>query len=1616
VQAAATPADVLYITGAQEQAFAGLGECRLSVAPPGDSDGWPGSEAVDCLLVDTVGASEGATELVERVRRVYPATPLVAFVGDGVPVAAVLDAGATDVVPSSPAETPEALVQRRVENVCERDGGEVPGVSDHGSYTDEDLLEHLSEHLGDVIWVNNPYNPPGSEIEFVSAAYEEVWGRPREHLLTGGTEAFYETIHPDDRERVRESTVKARLESGRVGLTYRIVRPDGEIRLVHDRALGIDDDGEMRPTVGIARDITERSERERELEGLEEMLESVLSNVPMVFFAFDDEGVFTRSQGRALRNIGFEPGEAVGQSVFDVYADRPDIRRHCERALDGEQVTATVDIGDRTFESWYQPLYDDGDVVEVVGHSYDITDQVTQKQRLERQNDLFTKAQDIADVGAWEYSLDGPNLWTEKVYDIFEIPADTTPTTETVQAYYHDDDWPRVRAALDRAVNEREPFDLEVRVVTGNDNLRWVHLRGEPQEVDGEVVRVRGTMQDITERKQRERELERNKTFLEQIQQVGDVGGWEYDFRTENLRVTDRTCEVLGLPSGTELSLEELVANYHPEDRDTVAAAARGVTEGESFENEVRVVPEDGEPRWVYTQGEPVYEDGEVVAMRGVSRDIDDRKRREQRIQAERDLVERIIETSPVGIAIHDADGEILSVNERIAEMVGIEQEALESRGKSPDGMRVISGDVTWSPGEELLVEYVARTGEAVRDEECLVELPSGEQVVLVVDGVPLFEDGDLERIIVTLEDVTDRVERKEQLRAERDLIERILGTSPFGIAVHDAEGYITRANEQAAEILGLGTDSLERSEPEPEGITVLTQDGDPVPERDIPVEQVRATGEPVRDEQLVVERPDGERVEIVVDAVPLFDDDGLQRVVVTFDDVTRLARLDRINRIIRNLDTALVGANTREEVEQAVCDQLSESGRYEHTLVFRASDDELAVQATCEDHDPAAVLGGEIPDTAPTRRAVETGEIQHSQDGEWTVCGAVGDGDPNSLAAIPLAYEDQVHGALVVCANSADALDGGELEVLDELGRTVGHAIAAVESREREARLTSLYEATQDLLAAESPQEVSEVVVETAGSVLDPPGVGVFLFDDEENVLELADGTDRLREFYSESTEFGPGREDSITWQSYIRGEERFVPDVHESDHLANTETDARSSLFLPLGEHGVIVVSTDERLSFDEQKRNLMGLLAATTEAALDRVVGQAGIREREHRLEERETRLTRLEGVFSLIGDIDTALQESGTREEFERTVCERLVDTHPYEFAWVGAIPPDGRALEPRAWADGETTGQAYLDAVSLALDGETPAARAGRTGDLVRVSNVTDHLHEADWARTAVEHGYQSVLAVPLAHEDATHGVLTVHASEPNAFGGLVREMFDRLGALVPRVGTRLQRDRTVLADRVVELELSLPDPESFPNAVAAAVGHPVQYQQATPTSDGRTRIMFALSDAPVERIRDIEERFVTVESLDVVERAGEVVFRATLSGSTVATTLLSCGAIPREVVAHPDSATATVRLPHDADVRLFLDRVDEHYPGVELASRRDIEARGAAEAAVRRALAEDLTDRQREVLRTAYENGFFESPRGTTGIELADRLGVSQPTVTHHLREAQRRLFVALFE
>jgi PAS domain S-box-containing protein len=114
-----------------------------------------------------------------------------------------------------------------------------------------------------------------------------------------------------------------------------------------------------------------------------EQLRALLSTLPVALWAIDRDGIITLSEGNLLRTLGVEPGELVGQSIFDVYKSFPEFLDVTRRALQGEPVTWTSEMKGVTFESWYTPECDEtGRVTGVRGVATDVSERVRIEQQM----------------------------------------------------------------------------------------------------------------------------------------------------------------------------------------------------------------------------------------------------------------------------------------------------------------------------------------------------------------------------------------------------------------------------------------------------------------------------------------------------------------------------------------------------------------------------------------------------------------------------------------------------------------------------------------------------------------------------------------------------------------------------------------------------------------------------------------------------------------------------------------------------------------------------------------------------------------------------------------------------------------------------------------------------------------------------------------------------------------------------------------------------------------------------------------------------------------------------------------------------------------------------------
>jgi len=125
----------------------------------------------------------------------------------------------------------------------------------------EEMFRQLTGHISEVFWMTNA---EGTEVLYVSPAYEAIWGRTCESLYSSPA-SWMEAIHPEDRA-VAEKNFSRQLQGQQVGNEYRILKPCGAVRWILDRAFPIRDaSGNVFRLAGVAEDITDRKLAEMNL-------------------------------------------------------------------------------------------------------------------------------------------------------------------------------------------------------------------------------------------------------------------------------------------------------------------------------------------------------------------------------------------------------------------------------------------------------------------------------------------------------------------------------------------------------------------------------------------------------------------------------------------------------------------------------------------------------------------------------------------------------------------------------------------------------------------------------------------------------------------------------------------------------------------------------------------------------------------------------------------------------------------------------------------------------------------------------------------------------------------------------------------------------------------------------------------------------------------------------------------------------------------------------------------------------------------------------------------------------------------------------------------------------
>jgi PAS domain S-box-containing protein len=177
----------------------------------------------------------------------------------------------------------------------------------------EERFRQLAQHIREVFWMRDAVR---QKIIYVSPAYEEIWGQSCESLYQS-PQNWIESVHPDDRPRIQDTLDQS--AAGEFDEIYRIVRPDGSLRWIQDRAFPIrDDDGKTYRVVGIADDITKRKQAWDALGESEARKRAIMQAALDSIVTIDHEGRIVELNPAAEKMFAHSRAKLVGSNVSEI--------------------------------------------------------------------------------------------------------------------------------------------------------------------------------------------------------------------------------------------------------------------------------------------------------------------------------------------------------------------------------------------------------------------------------------------------------------------------------------------------------------------------------------------------------------------------------------------------------------------------------------------------------------------------------------------------------------------------------------------------------------------------------------------------------------------------------------------------------------------------------------------------------------------------------------------------------------------------------------------------------------------------------------------------------------------------------------------------------------------------------------------------------------------------------------------------------------------------------------------------------------------------------------------------------------------------------------------------
>jgi PAS domain S-box-containing protein len=469
--------------------------------------------------------------------------------------------------------------------------------------------------------------------------------KPREDPIDLAT--IQELIHPEDREYVFRNAERAVRDGVHIETEHRLIRPDGEVRIVHSPGdLKRDASGRPYQMFGTCQDITDRKQAEKERQALSRDLQKSnarLEEAQRVAHIGHYEWNLIANRvtwsDELYRIYGLHPqdGPIDMAMVRDMIHpnDRERVFRAAEEAVlsgphtEAEHRVVRPDGEVRTVLGLGTVKRDaSGKAYEMFGTVQDITDRKRAEEALQRTQFYLSEGERIAHIGSWAFN-DSGHYWSDELYKIYGLtPRSGAPSVEQYLALIHPQDRASMAESIKVMQEQHCGHDLIERIVRPDGQLRYVRAVAVPIVEHGVFRGFVGTTMDVTEQELLTQELRREQAYLAEAQSLTHAGSWACNLVTREIfHSSDENARLYGFdPVQGPIPFDRYYGSILPEDERVVRPRLEyAIGAGEDYDVEFRIRRTDGAIRFLRGIGHhnPSQELGEYV---GITMDITDQR------------------------------------------------------------------------------------------------------------------------------------------------------------------------------------------------------------------------------------------------------------------------------------------------------------------------------------------------------------------------------------------------------------------------------------------------------------------------------------------------------------------------------------------------------------------------------------------------------------------------------------------------------------------------------------------------------------------------------------------------------------------------------------------------------------------------------------------------------------------------------------------------------------------------------------------------------------------------------------------------------------------------------